>query len=177
MSKKYQREIEEILRNMDLGESEGDSRVSPFRRAGARRPQAPQFSLATLSVILLVISILLMVAAAGLTFYEQSTSMLSGAIAVAAFILFLLAAVSGWRDHFRGSSLASPSSRYGASPFGGSPNIRRDAYTPSPSFGHTPDEDEDVPSPTPLRRGPLNALRTRIRLFRLRQRYRRSHEE
>jgi hypothetical protein len=175
MSKKYEREIEEILRNMDEGESRG--RINPLRRARARGAQGIQVSLATLSVVLLVISILLMVVAAGITFYEQKTSTLSGAIAVAAFIVFLLAAASGWRNYFRGSSLTAPSTRYGASPFDARPHSIRDSYTVPPSFVRPPDDDLDDRMPTPLRRGPIDAIRTRIRLLRLRQRYRRAHED
>lgn len=176
MSKKYEREIEEILRNMDQGEPDGH--VSPFRRPRARSSRGGlQFSLTTLSVILLVISVLLMVVAAGLAYYEQTTSLLTGVIAVAAFIMFLLAAVSGWSDSFRGSPLIPSPSRYDSTSFGGGPNTLRDAYMPPPSFGRTVESAEDEHAPTPLRRGPLDTFRTRLRLFRLRQRYRHSHEE
>ncbi|HLY29444.1 MAG TPA: hypothetical protein VKQ36_00320 [Ktedonobacterales bacterium] len=181
MSQKYQREIEEILRNMDRDEPGGGDRVSPFRRPRLRTPQGSRMSLSSLSTLLVVLSVVLMVVASGITFYEQTTSTLSGAFAVAAFIVFLLGLISGWRDHFRSPSLTIPPSRF-QSPITGRGyrgyNEARNAPTPFTSFGQIPaNDDQASPPPVSLRRGPIDTLRTRLRLFRLRQRYRREHED
>lgn len=167
MSSKYQREIEEILAKMDSDaprNAVGD-RLRNFQRPRERR-QGPALSLASLSLWLLLLSVLLLLAATGLAFYENAPTLVSGGFGVAAFVVFLLALVAGWRDRFRGSPVTL--------------TIGRRPPTPQSSFMSYDDGsvvNADPTAPRPLRRGFLDGLRTRLRLMRLRNRYRQRHEE
>ena len=164
MSSKYQREIEEILRNMDPDTPKGvGERMRNFQRPRPRR-QGPSLSLTGLSLGLLLVSILLVVAASGLAFYDNSTTVISGALGIAAFVVFLLAMVAGWRDRFRGSSAPLTLGR-------------RPQARPSP-FTRYDDGivNADPTAPRPLRRNFLDGLRTRLRLMRLRNEYRQRHD-
>ena len=114
MSSKYQREIEEILRNMDLpeeGQRLGD-RIRAFNRPSARprapRPR-PQLHFSG-SGALLVIGIAIAMLAAGLVFYfgRAATSgfyaNLAGVLGLLALGCILLGLIAGWAARFGGHS-------------------------------------------------------------------------
>lgn len=168
MSSKYQREIEEILAKMDSDAptNTAGARIRTFQRPRPQR-QGPSLSLASLSLWLLLLSVLLLMAASGLGFYNNTPTVVSGGLGVAAFVVLLLALVVGWRDRFRGSPVTtmvigrrSPAAR-----------------SPFPSYDDGGVVNADPNTPRPLRRTFLDGLRTRFRLMRLRNRYRQRHEE
>lgn len=162
MSSKYEREIEEILRNMDHTEPKstmGD-RVRAFQRPRPPR-QGPSFSPVSLSLALLLISLLCLLAALGIAFYQNTPSILSGAFGVATFVAFLLAMIVGWRDQFRATPMTTTATRRPLAPL-----------MPFADDGGAEDA-----APRPIRRSLLDGARTRLRLMRLRNRYRQSHEE
>lgn len=103
---RYEREIEEILSRMEESAPQKDSnaRIRPFRRPKTRRPR--NFSPPRIPLVdtLLVIAILLILAAAGLAFYQNTPTALSGIVALVGVLLFTVALAIGWRDRFRPSS-------------------------------------------------------------------------
>jgi hypothetical protein len=143
MPNRYEREIEEILNRMEESEPHkglGD-RIRPFRRRPARPPRdLPSVHIPFMEALLLI-AIFLFLVAAGLAFYDGEPTPLSGWIALAGLISFVVALVTGWRDRFR----------------------------PSPP----PQWREDALAPARIRRGPLAALSAQLRIWRLRQAYRR----
>ena len=151
MPNRYEREIEEILNRMEESEPNkgaGD-RIRPFRRPKPKpvRPHGLPTPRIALLELLFLIAIFLLLVAAGLAFYESGPTLISGAIAAAGLLLFVVALVAGWRDHFRPST---------------TPRWREHA------LDHDQDRDSDHPP-----RGPLDSLAGRIRIWRLRQQYRR----
>jgi hypothetical protein len=160
MPNKYEREIEEILRNMDRTDTKTNigNRLRSFNRPP--RPRARRSWQAPLNrtEALLLIGILLALAGAGLAYYFQSPVYLldsgfsvSGALALAGFACIVVALVLAWRDRFRGLKTTIPPNRTwrGAS------------------------DESNVVEITP-RRGPLSSVATQVRLFRLKMRYRRT---
>ncbi|WIG61578.1 MAG: hypothetical protein OJF49_004326 [Ktedonobacterales bacterium] len=150
MPNKYQREIEEILRNMERTEPRqglGD-RVRAFNRPRERAPRAPRLSLTRVEV-LYIVGIALIMIAAGLTFYASGqffifeTIPLSGILAVLGFITLVLGLLLGWRERVGGPSPSRPA------PWR-----------------------NNVVEMTP-RRGPFSAISTQFRIMRLKLRYRR----
>lgn len=151
MPNKYEREIEEILRNMERTEPprQGLSdRIRAFNRPRPR-PQRGWRTPLNATEALFVISILLALAAASLTFYLQQVVIanlpvigditVNGILALGAFIALVAALFRGWRDRFRiGSS---------------TPSWRGNVVDMRP------------------RRNPFNALMTQFRIFRLKFRY------
>jgi hypothetical protein len=152
MPNKYEREIEEILRNMERTEPPRaglSDRIRAFNRPRPRPQRGWQGALnATES--LFVLRILLALAAASLTFYlgqvvivrlpviEDVT--LNGILALGAFIALVAALFRGWRDRFRLSS-------------------------------STPAWRSNVIEMRPTRRNPFSVLVTQFRIFRLKFRY------
>jgi hypothetical protein len=118
MPNKYEREIEEILRNMDRTEpspSIGD-RIRAFNRPGPRaRPASPRFVLRMRAQdALLVIGIILALIGAGISFYFSTSQTGTGLLAYVAGILGVLALASllaglivGWRARFRPTPVTS----------------------------------------------------------------------
>lgn len=112
MPNKYQREIEEILRNMDLpeqGQSLGD-RIRSFNRPSARAPR-PRLQLRISgSGMLLVAGIALAMVAAGLVYYfarSANTALyanLAGVLGLIALGSILLGLIAGWVARFGGHS-------------------------------------------------------------------------
>jgi hypothetical protein len=109
MPNRYQREIEEILRNMDRpdqGQKLGD-RIRAFNRP-ARRPRlrGPQMRLRLdLSEGLFVVGIALALVGAGIAFYfgaptHTLPAYVGGAIGVAAFLCIMTALAIGWQERF-----------------------------------------------------------------------------
>lgn len=159
MPNKYEREIEEILRNMDSTETKTSigNRIRSFNRPRprARRPwQTPPNRTETL----LLIGIVLAFVGAGLTYFFQGSVTLffpwlslNGLLALAGFSCILVALILAWRDRFRGLSSAVPSNH----------SWRGASY------------ESNVVEMSP-RRSPLSGIATQVRLFRLRLRYRRT---
>ncbi|MEO7000988.1 MAG: hypothetical protein ABI068_04200 [Ktedonobacterales bacterium] len=167
MSNKYQREIEEILRNMEGSGSSAeprrgadtplDDRITAFRRTSTRaRVRRPRLPILQISVAewLFLLSIVLALAAAGLAYYENGATVVSGAVALAAFVIFVLALILSWRDRFRPRTTPS---------WQGNATFR--------------DEMNRITANRPLRRNPFSELATQLRILRLKLRYRSSHRD
>lgn len=152
MPNKYQREIEEILRNMERTEPprQGLSdRIRAFNRPRPR-PQRGWRTPLNVSETLFVLSVVLALAAASVTFYLGQVVIITlpvvevitvnGILAVGAFIALVAALLRGWRERFRiGSS--------------------------------TPAWRGNVVNMRSRRRNPFSALTTQFRIFRLKFRY------
>jgi hypothetical protein len=150
MSNRYEREIEEILRNLEQTEPKpglGQKLSGRQRRGPSRRVNSgPRFSLLfhlSPSEWLLVAAIVVALIAGGYAHFRGIVDYFSIALASIGVVCMVLVALSQFillprRDR---------SMRYG--------NI----------------------TITPLRRGPLSSLKTRWHLFMLRMRYKRKREE
>jgi hypothetical protein len=160
MPNKYEREIEEILRNMERTEpgSGLGNRIRAFNRPRERARREVHLPLAA-SELLLLIGIALGMLAAGLTFYMAGLTpdgqlhlplglTLNGLLAVAGFACVVAGLFIGWRDRFRGLSRSRPTTWRG----------------------------DKIVEMRPARRGPLNAVGTRLRILRLKMRYWRMHK-
>lgn len=155
MPNKYEREIEEILRNMDLpepGQSLGD-RIRAFNRPAARpRVVRPRTRVHVGgSGTLLVVGIALAMVAAGLVFYfgrAATTALyanLAGVLGLLALGCILLGLIAGWVARFSGHS---------------APTWRGQPERPATSGGFAP----------------LRPIATRWRMLRLKWRYWRNRE-
>ncbi len=143
MPNRYEREIEEILRNIDR--TEPKQGFSDRFRAFNNRPRTSRLPRSRFSLdrtdFLLALGIVLALVAAGLTFTGGDVpTIISGGIAVAAFVVILWALGAQWMSRFRGPKM-------------------------SPQWRGT------VVDMTP-RRGPFGGIATRIRIIRLKLRYR-----
>lgn len=145
MPNRYEREIEEILRNIDR--TEPKQGFSDRFRAFNNRPKtsrAPRrFHLPLDGTdLLLALGIALALVAAGITFTSGSVATpVTGAIALAAFVVIVCALGAQWRSRFRGPTM-------------------------------TRQWRGNVVDMTPRRRSPFGGIVTRIRIIRLRLRYR-----
>lgn len=104
MSNKYEREIEEILRNMDRtdhGQSLGE-RIRAFNRPSPRlRLVGPHMRLRlSASETLLVAGVVLALFGAGLSFYFGDPTIITGAIGAVALVCFIAGLAIGWRGRF-----------------------------------------------------------------------------
>lgn len=146
MPNRYEREIEEILRNLDRTEPRQGlgERIRAFNRPRpAPRHTAPRLTLTRVETLLLI-GIACALVAVGLTFYNNTQTYVSGGFAVAGFVAIVLGLVIAWNERFRGA--ARPTWR-----------------------------GSNVTSMTATRRrNPLSAIATRFRIFRLKLRYWRS---
>lgn len=149
MPNRYQREIEEILSRMEESEPHRGpgDRTRPFQRPPSRARSLPAIHL-PLSVLLLLVSIALTLIATGLAFYNGTADLITGIIGAVALLVFIVGLFVGWRGPFRRRSTPQ---WHGSS----------SAYV----------------EPTPIHRNPLSALLTRIRVYRLRQQYRRAQRD
>jgi hypothetical protein len=143
MPNRYEREIEEILRNLDRTEPKAG--LSDRLRAFNQRPKPertrPSFRVSlSRTEVLFLLGIACALVAAGIRFYFQSANTVSGMFAVVAFVAILLALVYEWSDRFRGAP----------------PKVWRG----------------NVVEMTPRRR-PFSGLMTQLRILRLKLRYRR----
>ena len=157
MPHKYEREIEEILRNIESPEPPrkglGD-RVRAFQRPPARprpRPRGPALPplRLTLTERLILGGIALTLIAAGLAYYRQTPDLISGLLALLAFAVIVAGLVNAWSKGF-GSGRITPTWR-----------------------GSVVDA---KPTPLAKRRGPFGELATQVRILRLKLRYWRSRE-
>lgn len=153
MPHKYEREIEEILRNMEQSEPRRGSseRIRSMPRPAsspARARGRPTTSIQLTSLeLLMALGIFLALVAAGIA-YTVGSSLVTGAIGVAAFAVFAFACVAGWLEHSQGAR---------------GPRVWRG----------TPTE----PAPISMRqRGFFSEVATQARILRLKWRYWRSHE-
>jgi hypothetical protein len=150
MSNRYEREIEEILRNLEQAEPKtglGQKLSGRQRRGPSRRVSSgPRFSLSfhlSTSERLLVAALVAALIAGGYAHLRGSFDYFSIVLASIGVICMVLVALSQF--------VLLP---------------RRDQST---RYGNV--------TITPLRRGPLNSLKTRWNLFMLRMHYKRKREE
>jgi hypothetical protein len=150
MSNRYEREIEEILRNLEQAEPKpgigqkfsGRQRRDPGRHINSRPRFSLSFRLST-SEWLLVVAIVAALIAGGYAHLRGSIDYFSIALASIGVVCMALVALSQF--------ILLP---------------KRDRAT---RYGNI--------TITPIRRGPLSSLKTRWNLFMLRMRYKRKREE
>ncbi|HKV85706.1 MAG TPA: hypothetical protein VJN88_14225 [Ktedonobacterales bacterium] len=105
MPNRYQREIEEILRNMDQTEPKHglSDRLRRFNQPRPTRERRPPTIKLTRAEALILLGILLALVAAALTFYSnKGAGLVTGVIATVAFALIALAIIGEWIVRFRG---------------------------------------------------------------------------
>jgi hypothetical protein len=174
MPNKYQREIEEILRNLEGPEPKQGlgNRIRAFNRPRPRRPRRVWEVGVSLSEMLLFAGIAVILLGAGLTyFFGLHLPTFLGDTPVAAWIsiigvaLFVVGLVIGWRRGFN-------SGRAGTSSW------RGNNFTNSNGSNSVSDS-KVVHLHARRSRNPLNALVTQIRILRLKMRYHRlrDHED
>lgn len=158
MPHKYEREIEEILRNIESSEPKRglSDRIRSFQRPAPPRPSsadprmrfpAPSPGATSLETLMLI-GIALALLAAAVAFYLNGPTLLTGILAAAGFLLFALTIGRGWMEQFQGPR---------------APRVWRGEST----------------EPTPIgarRRGIFGEVATQLRILRLKWRYRRSSE-
>ena len=147
MPNKYEREIEEILRNMEQTEPRptlSQKLSGRMRRKSGYRSNTPKRSLPSFSLSvpewLLVIAVVAALVAGGYAYAQERATIVTGIIAVVGTICLLLVVLSP----FFSANRSMQSTRYG--------NV------------------------TPLHSGLLHSLRTRWNLLLLRLRYRRNQK-
>lgn len=153
MPHKYEREIEEILRNMDDTESRHPrgGKIRAFQRPVQRqRPRPVRRSVLPRRDGLILFGLALALIGAGTAYYLSGANAVTGGIAIAAFVLIVLGFVGGWAANFG---------------WGSKPTVWRGQVV------------DAAPGPTPIRRrGLFSEVATRVRILRLKVRYWRSHE-
>lgn len=167
MPNKYEREIEEILRNLDRPEPKPGlgSRIRAFNRPRPKRARrAWEFGLSASEMFLLA-GILVILLAAGLAFFwygRQPTFLfdtpLVGWISLLGFALFVVGLVVGWR--YGGSS-------------GRASSIVRRSTTYTSSTTSTPADVNVVRLNSHRGHNPFSAVATQFRILRLKMRYQR----
>jgi hypothetical protein len=153
MPNKYEREIEEILRNLEttepragLGQKLGERlRRKPEYRVKPRRRGFPSLNF-SISEWLIIIAVAAALISGGYAYAVDEPNVITGIIALAGAVCLLLTMLSAFI--FR--SRQSPYARRPVSPSG---------------YGNV----------TPLRRNPLSSIATRWHLFLLKMRYRRKN--
>lgn len=146
MPNRYQREIEEILRNMDDTETKHglSDRLRRFNQPRPIRERRPPTLTLTRTEALILLGILLALVAAALTFYwDRGATTVTGVIATVAFAVIALAVIAEWVVRLRG-------------PRG--PKVWRG----------------NVVEMRPRSHNPLHIIATRYRIIRLRLRYRKT---
>ncbi len=142
MSNRYQREIEEILRNLEQSEPKIDQKTNERRRQRATPPPRPRphvrvHATPSLSAVewLLIVAVVLALVAGGYA-YIMDADLATGILAVISFICVVLIACSQF--------------------------IFRPRQSPKSGYGNV----------TRLQRGPVSNIKSRWQLMRLRMRYR-----
>ena len=142
MPNRYEREIEEILRNLEQSEPKPNQKTNERRRQRATPPPRPRPPVRSngapsLSAVewLLIAAVVLALIAGGYA-YIMDADLATGILAVISFICVVLIACSQF--------------------------IFRPRQTPKSGYGNV----------TRLRRGPVSNVRSRWQLMRLRMRYR-----
>jgi hypothetical protein len=109
MPHKYEREIEEILRNMEQTEPRRgfSDRVRAFQRPAPARPRGPALSVGMgLPEILLITGIILALVGAGIAYYESGATLVTGIISAVGFASIFVGVVVSWWARFRGVNLS-----------------------------------------------------------------------
>jgi hypothetical protein len=174
MPNKYQREIEEILRNLEGPEPKPGlgNRIRAFNRPRPRRPRRVWEVGVSLSEMLLLAGIAVILLGAGLTYFFGlhlpaflGDVPLAAWTSVAGFALFVVGLVIGWRRGFNSSRAGIPSWRGNNLTNSNGSNSGGDSKVVHLHARHS--------------RNPLSALVTQIRILRLKARYRRlrDHED
>ena len=142
MPNRYEREIEEILRNLEQSEPKHNQKTNERRRQRATPPPRPRPPVRSngapsLSAVewLLIVAVVLALIAGGYA-YIMDADLATGILAVISFICVVLIACSQF--------------------------IFRPRQTPKSGYGNV----------TRLRRGPVSSLRSRWQLMQLKMRYR-----
>ena len=147
MPNRYEREIEEILRNLETTEpkaSRGQKLGERMRQrppVRKRRQPGPSLHLRATDWFLLIAIVTISIAG-GFAYANAGANTITGIVALVGRVCLILLALSSFVSYSRRSP---QSSRYG--------NV------------------------TPLRRNPLTGIATRWHLFRLKMRYRRRNEQ
>lgn len=147
MPNRYQREIEEILRNLDQSEPRQGigERIRAFNRP-RRPPRRTSTNVVTRSEAIMLVGLLLALAGAGWTFYNNSTpDVVTGVLALAGFTLIVLDLAGAWVGGRRRTS---------------APAWRNNVVDMRP----------------PRHRNPFGWFSTQFRILRLRMRYRKKHD-
>ena len=168
MPNKYEREIEEILRNLDRPEPKPGlgNRIRAFNRPRPRRPRRVWEVGVNLSEVLLLAGIAAILLGAGLTYFFGQhlptflgDTPLSAWISIIGVALFAVGLVIGWRRGFN-------SGRAGISSWRGN-NLTNS------NGGNSLGDSKVVHLHARRSRNPLNVLVTQIRILRLKMRYQR----
>jgi hypothetical protein len=140
MPNKYQREIEEILRNMERTEPRQGiaDRIRAFNRPAARRgPHWPSFSWRPgFPETLLIAGLVLALFAAGASYYLGGPRLLTGIVGLAALALLLAGLIIGWMDRFgmRGTARGGGGPRWHPRPMDSPRDAPRSSSSPSRPF-------------------------------------------
>lgn len=147
MPNRYEREIEEILRNMDRTEPrQGVSeRIRAFNRPRQPKPRGIKTPLTRIEIFILL-GIVLILVAAGIAFTRGEQSIVTGSVALAGFVLFVLGLAQAWLPRIFG-----PRS--------------------------TPVWRGNVVDMHPPRRNPFSVIATQFRILRLKLRYRNRRDQ
>lgn len=142
MPNRYEREIEEILRNLEQSEPGTNPKANERRRQRATPPPRPRPPVRatpthTLSAVewLLIVAVVLALVAGGYA-YSMDADVVTGVLAVVSFVCVVLIACSQF--------------------------IFRPRQTTKTGYGNV----------TRIRRGPMNDIKSRWQLMRLKMRYR-----
>ncbi len=172
MPNKYEREIEEILRNMDRPEPKTGlgSRIRAFNRPRPRRARRAWDIGLSASEVFMLVGIAVIMLAAGLAYFwgDHQPELLLGTpvvawISIVGFAVFVAGLVIGWRHGFNSGRAGTPSWR--------GPNFTAStASNPGTTDGNV------VRLNSRRNRNPFTALATRIRILRLKMRYQRLRE-
>ncbi len=146
MPNRYEREIEEILRNMERTEPRQGfgNRIRAFNRTRGRSRSGMRLSLNRMEVLVLI-GIALALAGTGVAYYQQAPVLVSGVLALLGFAFVVIGLVLAWSMRFRGPSV--------------SPGWRG-----------------NVVDMRPRRRNPFSIIATRFRILRLKLRYSRRND-
>jgi hypothetical protein len=157
MPNKYEREIEEILRNMERTEPRQGlgERIRSFNTPRPRPRPSPRIALDQ-SELFMVVGICLALIGAAIAFYKQGyptgvLGVLTGAAAILGFLCIVLGLALGWWARFRGSASA--------------PSWRGNVV------------DSTIVDLNSKRPGPFSGIVTQFRILRLKLRYRRKHDD
>jgi hypothetical protein len=153
MPNKYEREIEEILRNLEttdprpgLGQRFGERlRRKPDYRVKPRRRGFPSLNF-SMSEWLIIIAVIAALISGGYAYAVDEPNVITGIFAIAGAVCLLLAVLTSFISHSRQS-----------------PYSRRPSSSP------------DYSNVSPIRRNPLGSIATRWHLFLLKMRYRRKN--
>lgn len=151
MPHKYEREIEEILRNMDLTDQPrrgvGERIDASARPAPRPRLRGPHMSLSlNRSELLLLLGVVLALVGVCVAYFDTTTTIVSGLLGLAAFAAIVAALIVGWMSN------------------------ARQQFAPTWRASSTPMRD-NVVRMHPRRRGPISEAITRMRILWLKLRY------